>query len=855
FCYLCIDRPEHNILRENGVIGRRFACILALIFAMTVDQPFADSQSLHENDSLRVDSMIRQSAAIMSHNPDQALTLARLAFELSSKVNDSLGMAQAIFQIGEGYRIKGENMMAFNQLMKALEIYRKLSHREGEGQCLNGIGRIYRFLGNYDKALEYHLNALDVFESTGNKKGISAAMVNAGVVYRNLHQEEKAKEFYRQALDIASEIGDDDLIVNALVSIGNLSWYSGNNRDALENYEKALEIATRDGFQGDNPAGIINNIGNVYREMGEFEKAISYYFWSLEVSEKVGDKNQIAVTFKNIGIAYEKSGRLDQAASYLERSMRIAKDIRLFRVLSEVYQHLSSLYAARDDYRRALDYYRYYTSLNDSLMDEETRNKLAQLQMDYEFVEKNRENILLQQSLEIAQIKSAKERNLRNYLVVISLLVVLLTAIILNRYFIKKKANQELRKLNYELEKRVGERTRKLREENLKRQKAQEQAEMANETKTRFFATVSHEVRTPINAIIGFCDLTMQSGLNEQQKDNLRKVKDASQHLLSLFKDILDYSQIESGQLELKNDSFDLEETLHTVINAFYLDARSKGIRLQLEVDSHIPHYLIGDDEVLRQILFNLTANALKFTEEGRVSLHVSIDNEDLANDQIRLLFRVEDTGVGLSEMKRKLLMKDFTGEPSLTNRKHGVGVGLGLTISRYLVHRLGGDMWVESEKGKGSIFFFTINLKVDTAKAVRTGLKKPPERKPLHILVAEDNLLNAQVVMAFLKRLGHSSRMAENGKVVIDMLSRDYYDAVLMDIEMPEMDGLEATEAIRRGEGQVLNPEIPVIALTAHALKDYERRSMNAGMNHYLTKPVDIRKLSEVLETVIGWS
>jgi CheY-like chemotaxis protein len=317
-----------------------------------------------------------------------------------------------------------------------------------------------------------------------------------------------------------------------------------------------------------------------------------------------------------------------------------------------------------------------------------------------------------------------------------------------------------------------------------------------------------------------------------------------------MIKDILDYSQIESGRMELKESSFDHHKLITSVINAYYLDASSKDIRLACAIDEQIPKYLIGDPDALRQVLYNLIGNAIKFTDKGTVDVQVKLSGEASSDDKIRLMFSVKDSGIGISKLKQKLIFMDFTQADNSETRRYG-GVGLGLTISKYFVELMGGKITVHSDKGAGSEFKFDIFLKVDTEKTESRIKKQPAVNKKLHLLIAEDNILNSQVISVFLNRLGHTSKVASNGKVAVEFLSQEDFDAVLMDIEMPEMDGIEATQVIRSGIEHVRNPKIPIIALTAHALKAYEEKCYEAGMNSYLTKPVDIEKLSSVLQTV----
>ena len=655
-------------------------------------------------------------------------------------------------------------------------------------------------------------------------------------------------ELFRQKREIVEFEKIPKNLVNALIAIGDIHWYDFENKKALTFYEEAFEISTQDNFTGDHPASILNKIGNVYRNLGETNKALDYYQQSLEISNEVGDKNLIAETTKSMGIAYQEAGRFSQAIQLLSESRDMAKQIHLLDVQREALDHLSQTYTALADYKKALEYFIEFSKLKDSLFDEETSNKISIIQLGYDLKEQEQEKTINEIDL---MLVIARERNLRNIIVFISVFAILLVILLWYRNRLKNKSNNELRELNAELERRVEERTIRLREENEERKKIQEQAELANETKNRFLATISHEVRTPINAIIGFCDLAINPDVHDDHQTNLKRVKDSSEHLLALIKDIIDYAQIESGRMELKKFTFDIHNLIESVVNAYYLDATSKKIKLTSQISEDVPKFVIGDSDAIRQILYNLIGNAIKFTDKGSIDINIDLAEQALESDNVKLKFTVKDTGIGISQLKQKLIFMDFTqGGGTSSSRRYG-GVGLGLTICKYFVESMEGTISVKSEKEKGSEFEFDIILGVDKTKTAKKVVKKKLQKKALDILVVEDNLLNSQVVTSFLKRLGHTSDIADNGKIALEKLAKKDYDVVLMDIEMPEMDGIEATKEIRQGNYNVKNPNVPIVALTAHALRDYEEKSFEVGMNSYLTKPIDIERLTDVLQAI----
>jgi len=783
----------------------------------------------------------------VSTQPEKALELANQALDNSVKENDEKGKANSYMSIGEAYYGAGENIKALNSFLQAVKIFEKINDQAGIAASSDKIGLAYRFLGDFDRSLEFHLKALKIYEKIKDDRGIISSLVNSGIIFRNLGQNEKALENYEKALNLSEKTDDYDGMLKAYVAIGNIKWYEGENDKALSYYEHAYDITQMENNNSDNGAGILNNIGNVYRSKGEYNKALGYYSRSLAISKKAGDKNMIAVTLKNIGITNLKQRKYNSAIKFLEESKDIATQIHLAKILKDDLKNLSLAYQNKRDFEKALKYETEYAKLNDEIFNRETSNRIATLQMEYEMRDKEQKQTIVKKEKELDVSQS---KNVRNFFIFAFVVIVLLVIIIWYRYRIKAKANTELRKMNSDLEKRVQERTKRLKQENEQRKIAQEQAELANETKNRFLANISHEVRTPINAIIGFCDLTIRSVTDPEHKTNLKRIKDSSEHLLALIKDILDYSQLESGKLELKNERFELNSLVTSVINAFFLDADSKKIKLTYSIDNKVPKYVRGDSDVLRQVLYNLIGNAIKFTDDGDVKVDVKLIEPKDKNNNVKLLFSVKDTGVGITKLKQKLIFNDFTQADSSHVRKFG-GAGLGLTISKRFVEMMNGRIWVESEKGKGSNFKFEIVIAAEEEKVAVNIVDETIEKEALHILVAEDNLLNAQVISAFLKRLGHTAITVDNGKKAVDILSSEKFDAILMDIEMPEMDGLEATKVIRSGKVDITDSKIPIFALTAHALKDYEDKCYEVGMDGYLTKPIDIEKLNKALSAL----
>ncbi len=699
---------------------------------------------------------------------------------------------------------------AIHYYERAIQLYDPRKDQLNLAKALNLKGIVHESKGQYVKSYQSYIYALRIYDELNDEIGICNEYLNIGLIHQYNEEYKQARTYFNQSLAMARKIGHTEGIAAALNNLG--IYYKEQNklREAYDCFKQVLDIDYKQGNES-NIATSLNNLGTINSDMGKEELALELYYKSARIKKKLKDQESLSNTYNNIATSLFKLQRINEAEIYLKDAESIGKQYNLPSILEETYNGLYEVEYSRKNYKQALEYHLKFQQIKDSIQTNENNTAIHDLENQYKLDKANAEIALKNTELENGAV-------LRISFIIIIVLLVLISLYFLYTVQHTNKLSRALNKRNDDL------------------MKAKENAEQATTAKTQFLSVMSHEIRTPLNAIIGIANLLNEDLKNEAHKENINVLRIASQNLLLLINDLLDLNKLEVGKMEAANAQLNVRKVVDTIKEMFAVSASQKGIELKLEFDYHIPTALMGDETKLNQAITNLVSNAIKFTEKGFVEIRVKL--EESKADSSTILFAVTDTGIGIPADKQQTIFESFAQVSTDTNRKYG-GTGLGLSISQKLIDVMGGTLQVKSDLLKGSEFSFSLTFLHNQTDYQKPAIEVNTDSSLFEgksILIADDNAVNIFVLKQFLKKWGITIVEVENGLEAFKMMYKHSFDMVLMDVQMPIKDGIDATIDIRNAGKEW--SAVPIIAITASHEDEVRVKIKACGMNDFIIKP-----------------
>ena len=798
---------------------------------------------------------------------DKSMELARQSLFLSEKSGYKKGISKACLRMGAICSMNHDFKETMRWYQKALTAAAEINNKELLAKIHHNMARACSDNGNYSDAKDHALVAVKLFLAARDSANTANSYLVLGTAYTSLYMIPEALTGFLASLAICEKTGNKPGAVLAYNNIAIIYSQQKKYPDALKNYLAGQKILKA----MNDKAGLAMNYRNIglnYYEEHKYAEALAYQFQALKISEELGDKDGIAVAGSLIGYAYsetgnypdallylnralvrfreidsktsmawaengigvvlKKQGKLTEALIHIKKGLDLAIEVNYTSWLDEGYRNLAEINASQKNYKSAYENEVLFNRFHDSIYNTESTKKLAGLQLKYEFDKKQQADSIRHASEnQINLLNLRKQKTYTGMGAAGLVLVILLLFFVYSNYSNQRKATAEMAL-------------------------ARERAEQSEKFKQQFLANMSHEIRTPMNAVMGMTNLVLDTPLNEKQKFYLEGVRKSGETLLHIINDILDLSKIEAGKMELERIDFSLSEVLGQVKQTMQHKAEEKGLQLSACSDQGITDVLTGDPVRLNQVLINLTGNAIKFTEKGGVTISIT---QGHVKDMIR--FSVTDTGIGIPQDKLQHVFESFAQANASDTRRYG-GTGLGLTISKQFVELMGGEITIESKVDSGTTFSFEISCPAGSPERLKErGMAEEIDGHILDglmVLLADDNEYNRIVTGDTLRsRARVEISEATNGKEAIELMKKKDFDLVLMDVQMPVMDGYEATRLIRDATSGVRDHRIPVIALTASVIRTDLDKCREAGMNDYVPKPFKTAHLISAMAKAIG--
>lgn len=792
-------------------------------------------------------------ASLQAENRVAATDYAQQALDMAMQGNVQKQEALALDNLAMVYMDKHDYTNAMKSFVQALKIRDEINDEGGIATSKNNIGRVFFVQEDVASALDNLNKALEIRKRINDKEGAAVTNKNLGEVYLLKGFIGKAKAHYDHSMNLYIELNQIEKAADLASYLGQIMKEVNDYEGALAYYRMSLDF-NRSLENVTEIASDYNNIALAQYAQKSYEEALENNEMAFDIRKSLTNQTELAESLKNFGMIYAAMKDQKTATDYLEQAVVLLEEIGNEPGTQNIYKDVATAYENIGNHAKAYDNHVAYAKSRDILFNKEKTTALLELTTKYESefeAEKQKSKIA---NLEKDQAYNAK---MNSFLVALLGLGGLLLVVVYFSYKRKKKANMLLTAKNEEIQRQKSEidQQNELLEENLRRLDSlnsklvtemaeRESIEQSSFARDRFLATMSHEMRTPMNIIIGLTHLLLEENPRPGQIEHLRTLQFSANNLVVFINDVLDFSKIEAGKLSLESRDFEPAKIFNEINNRFRLPAEDKGLDFRLSVDKKIPENLTGDPTRLNQIISNLVSNAVKYTDNGSVDIDVSL--AELKNKDAMLKLKVSDTGNGISPDRLNQMFRKFADESSDDIFDGYATAGLGLVITKRLVDLQNGNLEVTSSEGNGTAFTLFLPFKVTTVSSTQTRIaneKKETGEKsyaPLannKILLVEDNAINQLVVAKMLRKLNMEVVTANNGLLALEAYDKEYFDLVLMDIQMPEMDGYRTTAEIRKNSDP-RKREVPIIALTASAFLTEKEKAKLFGMNDHVGKP-----------------
>ena len=810
--------------------------------------------------------------------PRQATKFAQEAFDLATQINFQEGIANANDQLGFVYQSKYDYENAMEKFVAAQKIRDASMDKKGIATSKNNIGKAFLLQGDTDNGELNLIKALETRREIADKEGLAETHKNLADLYLAKQVYGKARENYEASLGLRTELKDFKGAAAIASHLGTIVSDLGDTEGALIYYRMSVDMNSSINDMP-NLGDDFNNIAKTHIEQENWDEAMDANEKAMGIRETLKDQLGVAECKKNSGIIANGMGNTKEANKLLIESVKLLAKTETAPKKQGIYRDVSKAFYKMKDYKNAYRYQMAYTKEKETFFNKEKATALLELTTKYEseFEAEKQEQVIA--NLEQEQTYNQK---FKYFLFALLGLGGLFMASLFSSYNRKKKDNAKLRSMNDEITAKnleIDSQNDLLQEKNdnldvlngklVDEMAERESIEKSSFARDRFLATMSHEMKTPMNIITGLTHLLLDEKPREDQVKHLRTLQFSANNLVVYINDILDFSKIEAGRITLDSREFSLKNRFEDIKNRYAMQAKEKGLDFTCNIDSRIPENVIGDPVRLDQIMTNLVSNAVKHTEKGTVEVDVKLDQ--LNKKDSTVIIKVKDTGVGMKPEVLEEMFRKFDSSSNDIFEGYGSS-GFGLVITKRLVDLQNGKIEVDSKIGEGTVITMHLPFKVGktsveknvdkTSKNIssnsnNTKAKVNLESKFGHlkgnrILLVEDNKINQLVVAKLLRKLNIDVVTADNGLEALEAIDKIYFDLILMDIQMPKMDGYRATAEIRKNTDE-RKRETPIIALTASAFLTEKEKAKLFGMNDHVGKPFGqedlLDKINDCLE------